>query len=145
MTHTEKPRPVLNNAFFVPLSVEEHAQLNNPPDIAYLAVKEGHATRQHVWNLWYRARVTLNIVEKHHKGMVDEVRPIVERIEAFFLDLHRNQQKEIRMEIHDLMDVGALLEFAKEVQQETNRAQQLEAYRSQRKYCIDTVASLQTA
>ena len=142
MTSFKKPRPPLN-PFLVPLTAEQHAALSNPPDMALIALKEGHATRKDLWNLWYRGRVTLHIAERHHKDVVDAIRPIVDNLEALFLDAHANPQKEIHVTLEDRLDIESLLEVANEIQQETNRGHQAPHYREQRDYCLKAVAAVQ--
>jgi len=141
MTPFKKSRPAFN-PFLIPLTTEQHAALSNPPAMAYLALKEERATRQDLWNLWFRARCTLGIVEKYHVEVVEEVRPIVEKLEAFFLDLHAHPHKAIEMDLADRSDLGALLELADEVQKETNRMYQLNVYKAQRQYCLDAVQTV---
>lgn len=120
--------------FLIPLTIEEHGALSNPPQLSFIRLKEERAKYDDLWTVWFRVRATLAVVQRHHTQVLDEVQPIVERIEAFFLE-PRDRDAPVTMPPDLLDELRMVLDLADEVQKETNRAHLLEAFKAELEYC----------
>lgn len=127
----------------VPLSPDEHRMLSNPPDVSLLALMEERATRQDLWTLWFRCACTLSIVKGKYQEKLPEVEPIALWMENFWGAHHRAlTQTPISCSPEEVADLRTLIDFANEVQHETNREVMLQAYKFAHAYCIDKAKAI---
>lgn len=141
------PRKQFTSPFLlvrIPLTTEEHLRLSNPPDMALVALMEGRATRQDLWTLWFRCASTLTIVRGKYPTHLADIELVCKWMESFWKQHYLVQSStDIGCSLDELADLRMVIDFANEVQHETNREITLQAYKHAHDYCFKVAKALE--